>query len=108
MRISDWSSDVCSSDLFNPKGEKLGSVHSVMIHKHTGQVAYAVLSFGGFLGIGSHVHPLPWNLLDYDPERHGYVVDLTRQKLEQAPMLRLDGAGQIGRASCRVSVGQYG
>lgn len=86
------SARVEGTPVFNSKGEKLGSVHSVMIHKQTGQVAYAVLSFGGFLGIGSHVHPLPWNLLDYDPERHGYVVDLTRQKLEQAPMLRLDEA----------------
>src|SRR3546814_17306987 len=60
-----------------------------MIHKQSGQVAYAVLSFGGFLGIGSHVHPLPWELLDYDPDRHGYVVDLSREVLEKAPMLRL-------------------
>src|SRR3546814_4101967 len=46
------SARVEGTPVFNPKGEKLGSVHSVMIHKHTGQVAYAVLSFGGFLGIG--------------------------------------------------------
>src|SRR3546814_18147483 len=82
------SARVEGTPVFNPKGEKLGSVHSVMIHKHTSQVAYAVLSFGGFLGIGSHVHPLPWNLLDSDPETPGYVVYLTRHNTEQSPIMR--------------------
>lgn len=86
------SARVEGTPVFNRNGDKLGSVHSVMIHKKTGQVAYAVMSFGGFLGIGSHVHPLPWELLDYDSERHGYLVDLTRAKLEQAPTLHLDDA----------------
>jgi hypothetical protein len=78
--------------VFNREGEKLGTLHSVMINKKTGQVAYALLLFGGFLGIGSHVHPLPWSLLDYNAKRHGYVVDLSREVLERAPLLHLDEA----------------
>ena len=86
------SARVEGTPVFDRNGHKLGSVHSVMIHKKTGQVAYAVLSFGGFLGIGSHVHPLPWELLEYDPDRHGYIVDLRRETLEKAPTLHLDEA----------------
>lgn len=73
-------------------GEKLGSVHSVMIDKRSGQVAYALMSFGGFLGVGGQVHPVPWAMLDYDGDEDGYVVDLTREKLNDAPSFRLDEA----------------
>jgi sporulation protein YlmC with PRC-barrel domain len=78
--------------VYDRAGEKLGSVHSVMIGKRSGKVAYAVLSFGGFLGIGEHVHQIPWDMLDYDPGRDGYVVDLTREQLEAAPTFRVDEA----------------
>ncbi|HJQ17543.1 MAG TPA: PRC-barrel domain-containing protein [Allosphingosinicella sp.] len=78
--------------VYSRGGDKLGSIHSVMIGKRSGQVAYALLSFGGFLGIGELVHPVPWAVLDYDPDRDGYVVDLTREQLEQAPAFRVDQA----------------
>jgi sporulation protein YlmC with PRC-barrel domain len=86
------SARVEGTPVFNSAGEKLGSVHSVMIDKRSGQVAYALLSFGGFLGVPSRVHPIPWEKLNYDKSRHGYVVDLTRETLEQAPTLSLDAA----------------
>ena len=76
--------------VFDPVGEKLGTIHSVMIHKRSGQVAYALLSFGGFLGVGRHVHPIPWEKLTYHEDRHGYVVDISRDQLERAPKLDLD------------------
>ena len=56
-----------------------------MIDKHTGQVAYAVMSFGGFLGMGESYHPLPWRVLTYDTRQGGYVVDLDRSRLGEAP-----------------------
>jgi hypothetical protein len=86
------SARVEGTPVFNPAGEKLGSVHSVMIHKQTGQVAYALLAFGGFLGVGTHVHPIPWQMLTYDEERHGYVADISRDQIEDAPSLELDQA----------------
>jgi hypothetical protein len=52
--------------------------------KVTGRVAYAVMSFGGFLGMGESYHPLPWRLLTYDPRQGGFVIDLDRSKLEKA------------------------
>lgn len=68
------------------------TLHSLMIHKQTGQVAYAILSFGGFLGIGSRVHPIPWEKLSYDAGSHVYRVTLTHDQLEKAPTLHLDDA----------------
>ena len=77
--------------VYNAAGERLGSIHSMMIGKRDGRVAYAVLSAGGFLGLGGHVHPLPCELLRYDVDLDGYVVDLTREQLEKAPSMMLDG-----------------
>ena len=55
-------------------------------------LAYAVLSFGGFLGMGENVTPVPWQALDYDVGVDAYVIDLTREQSENAPTLRLDQA----------------
>jgi hypothetical protein len=88
---TDETSSLISSDkvegtsVYDRRGEKLGSIHSVMIDKVSGKVAYAVMSFGGFLGIGDRYHPLPWHVLTYDTAEGGYVVDLDRSKLEGAP-----------------------
>jgi hypothetical protein len=76
---------VAGTSVYNAEGETLGSIHDIMIDKHSGRVAYAVMSFGGFLGLGSDYHPLPWSALTYDPERGGYVVHLTREQLEGGP-----------------------
>jgi hypothetical protein len=71
--------------VFDRTGERLGTVHNFMVDKHSGKVAYAVMSFGGFLGIGERYHPLPWKKLDYDTSLGGYVVDTDRRQLEDAP-----------------------
>jgi sporulation protein YlmC with PRC-barrel domain len=76
--------------VYNRNGEKLGTVEDLMIDKVSGKVAYAVLSFGGFLGIGDQHHPLPWDQLTYDPNQGGYVVDLDKSKLEKAPSYATD------------------
>ena len=79
------SDKVEGTSVFGPSGERLGSIYNFMVDKVSGQVAYAVMSFGGFLGLGTRFYPLPWKALTYDPERGGYVVDLDREKLEAAP-----------------------
>ena len=78
--------------VYNRSDQRLGSIHSVMIDKKSGQVAYAVLSFGGIFGLGEQVHPVPWQVLNYDVDLDAYVVDLTREQLENAPTFRLDEA----------------
>ena len=64
---------------------KIGSIERVMIDKMSGKVAFAVLSFGGFLGMGEDFYPLPWSTLNYDTNLGGYRVDLTKEQLDKAP-----------------------
>jgi len=71
--------------VYDRAGEELGTVDSFMVDKVSGQVAYVVLSFGGFLGLGENYHPLPWRALTYDPRLGGYVVDIDKDKLADAP-----------------------
>ncbi len=79
------SDKVEGTAVYNRQEQKLGSVHNFMVDKVTGQVAYAIMSFGGFLGIGEKYHPLPWRVLTYDERLGGYVIDLDRGQLEAAP-----------------------
>lgn len=79
------SDKVDGTDVYNRNGDHLGTVHDVMIDKRTGQVEYAIMSFGGFLGIGESYHPLPWRTLAYDTRLGGYVVDVDRTRLDMAP-----------------------
>jgi hypothetical protein len=65
--------------------KKIGSLERVMIDKISGKVAYAVVSFGGFLGMGEDYYPVPWAMLRYDTNLGGYRVNLTKEQLEQAP-----------------------
>lgn len=79
------ASKVNGTNVYNRRGDTLGTIYDVMLDKRTGRVEYAVMSFGGFLGIGEHYHPLPWNILEYDERQGGYVVDLDRARLQGAP-----------------------
>ena len=79
------SDKVDGTDVYSRNGDHLGTVHDVMIDKRTGQVEYAIMSFGGFLGIGESYHPLPWRTLTYDTSMGGYVVDVDRTRLDLAP-----------------------
>jgi hypothetical protein len=79
------SDKVDGTDVYSRNGDHLGTVHDVMIDKRTGQVEYAIMSFGGFLGIGESYHPLPWRTLSYDTKLGGYVVDVDRTRLDMAP-----------------------
>jgi hypothetical protein len=91
MSATNETHELISSDkvegtsVYDRSGNKLGTVSSVMLDKRSGHVAYAVLSFGGFLGMGSSYHPLPWKELTYDPNQGGYVVNVTKEQLEGAP-----------------------
>ena len=76
---------VTGTAVFNTEGEQLGDIHDVMLDKRSGKIAYAVLSFGGLLGIGQQYHPLPWAILKYDTRQGGYVVGITIDQLKGAP-----------------------
>src|SRR6476469_3795507 len=69
----------------NPAGEKLGTVEDLMIDATDGRIIYAVMTFGGLLGLGKQYHPVPWELLRYDAPSEAVVVDLDRARLENSP-----------------------
>lgn len=85
------SNDLIASDrvegttVYRPDGEKIGKVHHFMVSKQSGKVEYAVLSFGGFLGMGEEFRPLPWDALDYDTELGGYVVSAEEDTFKNSP-----------------------
>ena len=76
---------VKGTNVYNLAGNKLGNVDNIMIDKFSGREIYAVMSFGGFLGMGEKHHPLPWATLKYDEQKSGYVVNLDKNRLEGAP-----------------------
>src|SRR3954465_10783952 len=76
---------VQGTNVYNTGGDSLGEVYDVMIDKRSGKVAYAIMSFGGFLAVGGAYHPRPWKPLKCDPRQGGYVVGLARDQLEGAP-----------------------
>lgn len=79
------SDKVEGTAVYDPQGERLGSIHNFMVDKVSGQVAYAVIAVGGFLGLGEAYHPLPWRALTYNVALGGYVVTVDRDALEGAP-----------------------
>lgn len=79
------SDKVDGTAVYGADGEKIGSIERVMIEKMTGKVSYAVLSFGGFLGIGDDHYPLPWPSLKYNVELGGYQTMIAVEKLKGAP-----------------------
>lgn len=79
------SNRVQGTNVYSVKGEDIGTLDHLMIEKTTGEVTYAVIKFGGFLGFGTGHHPLPWKALSYDPSRGGYVTNVTSDQLHDAP-----------------------
>jgi sporulation protein YlmC with PRC-barrel domain len=79
------SNKVEGTAVYDNEEQRLGTIYNVMIDKVNGQVEYAVLSFGGLFGLGSNYYPIPWEMLEYDTNLGGYVVDIAKEKLQSAP-----------------------
>ncbi len=78
-------SKVEGTTVYAPNGDKLGSIRDLVIDKASGQVRYAALEFGGFLGMGTYLYPLPWAALTFDTEMDGYIANVSKKQLRQAP-----------------------
>lgn len=102
------SNKVEGTSVYNPSGEKLGSIYNFMVEKREGKVEYAVLQFGGLFGIGSDYYPLPWDVLTYDTRQGGYVVDLDKSLLEKAPRFQAENLPVFDRQYGRDTYGYYG
>jgi hypothetical protein len=98
------SDRVEGTTVYDPQGKNIRSIKRLMIEKISGRVAYAVMSFGGFLGMGTEEHAIPWNKLTYDTRLGGYRTDITEQQLRGAPAFRAieitTGRIAVENASC--------
>ena len=78
-------SRVIGTPVFSTTGDKIGEVEDVMLDKMSNQIMFAVVGFGGFLGMGEKYHPIPWASLDYEKSEDGYIVPYSKEELEAAP-----------------------
>jgi len=101
------SDKVEGTAVYGPDDQKIGSIERVMIDKKSGRVSYAVLSFGGFLGIGDDYYPLPWQSLKYDTALGGYRTGVTQQQLEGAPRYGNDNGWNWADESRTRAVSDY-
>ncbi|MBK7646383.1 MAG: PRC-barrel domain-containing protein [Betaproteobacteria bacterium] len=79
------ASTLNGDDVYNPKGEKLGSIKELMLDIENGKVCYAVLSFGGFLSLGEKLFAVPWSALTVDTNNKRFVMDADEERLKKAP-----------------------
>ena len=79
------ASKVKGTAVYNNSGEKIGTVEDIVLDKQSNQILFAALGFGGFLGMGEKYHPVPWSMLDYSPDKGGYVVPMNKDVLQNAP-----------------------
>ncbi|PAX08399.1 PRC-barrel domain-containing protein [Sphingomonas lenta] len=101
------SSKVEGTPVVGRNGESLGKIQSFMVDKYTGRVAYAVMSFGGTMGFGESLFPLPWDVLTYDTNKDGYVLALTKEQLADAPRFTASDAPEFDVGYRRSLAGYY-
>jgi sporulation protein YlmC with PRC-barrel domain len=81
---------VLGTKVTDPAGNKIGTIEDIILDKQSNNIMFAVVGFGGFLGMNEKYHPIPWATLDYDPEENGYVVSYTKEQLQAAPSGSID------------------
>jgi sporulation protein YlmC with PRC-barrel domain len=79
------ASSIIGTNVVNPQGENLGEIKEVVIDPGTGKVAYAVVSFGGFLGMGKKLFAIPFKSFEYNVTKSEYVLDVSKERLKAAP-----------------------
>ena len=77
------SDRVEGTNVLDHQGRNVGQIKRLMIDKLSGKVSYAVMTFGGFLGLGAQEHPIPWNKLTYDPQMGGFLTDISEEQLKE-------------------------
>jgi sporulation protein YlmC with PRC-barrel domain len=76
---------VLGTNVKDPSGQKIGQIEDVVLDKLSNNIMFAVVGFGGFLGMAEKYHPIPWSALDFDPSENSYVVNYTKEQLQAAP-----------------------
>lgn len=102
------ASKVIGTDVYNTGGEHIGTIEDVMLDKASNGIMFAVIGFGGFLGIGEKYHAIPWSQLDYQEHRGGYVVPFSKEQLKTAPAYSIkELTGDDGKAARDASYKHY-
>ncbi len=107
------ASRVIGTDVKDVNGETIGKVEDLILDKTENAIMFAVVGFGGVLGIGEKFHPIPWSALDYEEEDAAYVVPFTKEQLKAAPadtigeLTRNDGMQMRDRAYDYYKVEHY-
>ena len=84
------ASKVRGTPVYNSGGDKVGTVEDVVLDKMSNNIMFAVLGSGGVLGMGEKFRPIPWSILDYDSDKGGYVVPVSKDMLDNAPAYRME------------------
>lgn len=105
--IVKTNKEVVGRKVINPQGENLGKVEEIMVDSIPGRVAYAVLSFGGFLGVGDKFFAVPWSALDWNPERQAFVINADKRFLENAPGFDKNNWPDMSDTTLRTSIYSY-
>ena len=98
---------VIGTSVKDTSGSTIGKVEDIVLDKLSNNIMFAIVGFGGFLGMGEKFHPLPWSTLDYDEDEGGYVVTLTKAQLEAAPAYSLEELLQGDGSQYREQVYDY-
>ncbi len=101
------ASTMMKDNVQNAQGEDIGSIKEFMIDLSNGCIAYAVLSFGGFLGIGDKLFAIPWQALRLDTTTHNFILDVSREKLENAPGFDKDNWPDMADETWSTGVHDY-
>jgi len=101
------------TNVYDGTGKKIGEVKDIVLEKTSNNILFAVVGFGGVLGMGEKYHPVPWSELDYDPQLGGYIVPFSEDKLKNAPadtieaLTKGDGYGVRDRAYTHYGTKPY-
>lgn len=101
------SDKVIGVDVKNSQDENLGKIEAIMLDKSSGEVAYVVLSYGGFLGMGDKLFALPWNVFSYDTTEDCFRIPLDKTKLKNSPGFDKNHWPDMSSTAWRDSIQRY-
>lgn len=98
---------VLGTSVKNRRGKKIGEIEDIVLDKQSNNIMFAIVSFGGFLGLGEKYHPLPWAALDYDEQSDGYIVDVSEETLRCAPAGSIEELTRVDANALRDQTYSY-
>jgi sporulation protein YlmC with PRC-barrel domain len=101
------ASTITGDEVYNLQDENLGKIQDIMLDITEGKIRYAVLSSGGFLGMGDHLFAVPWRALTLDKEKHRFLLDVDLDRLKKAPGFDKDQWPNMADPTWNATVDSY-